>query len=59
MSTSSPGRLHGALAESHVLRTRVGSARIPENVIAAAREERSLRRLRRRIRILSRVGLIR
>ncbi|MGZ4737230.1 MAG: hypothetical protein ACXVKA_14295 [Acidimicrobiia bacterium] len=56
---SNPGPLHGAMAQSEVLRTRVGTTRVPESVIAAAHEERSLRRLKRRIGWMARVGLIR
>jgi hypothetical protein len=56
---SNPGPLHGAMARSDVLGVRTGTTRIPDAVIAAAREERSLRRLERRIRRLTRVGLIR
>jgi hypothetical protein len=55
---STSGPLHAALAQSDVLRARVGSGSLPLSVIAAAREERSLRRLRRRIRLWSRLGLI-
>jgi hypothetical protein len=51
--------MSGVIAHSEVLRTRIGSGRVPENVIAAAHEARSLRRLQRRIRWLSRLGLIR
>ena len=47
---STPTPVHGALAAGEVQRVRAGSARVPDNVIAAARDERSLRRLRRRIR---------
>jgi len=56
---SNPGPLHGAAARSEVLRVRQGAARLPDDVIAAARDERSLRRLQRRIRRFTRVGLIR
>jgi hypothetical protein len=56
---SQPGPFHGAVARSEVQQVRSGTARLPDNVIAAAREERSLRRLKRRIRLWSRVGLIR
>jgi hypothetical protein len=47
------------MARSDVLGMRSGSTQIPDAVIAAAREERSLRRLQRRIRRYRRVGLIR
>jgi regulator of protease activity HflC (stomatin/prohibitin superfamily) len=51
--------VHGAAAGAEVLRARTNAARVPDDVIAAMREERKLRRLRRRIRIWSRVGLVR
>jgi hypothetical protein len=51
--------MSGVIAHSEVLRTRIGTGRVPEGIIAAAREERAMRRLRRRIRWWSRVGLIR
>jgi hypothetical protein len=54
-----PGPFHGAVARSQVEHARHGAGRLPDNVIAAAREERSLRRLKRRIRRWSRVGLVR
>jgi hypothetical protein len=54
-----PGPFHGAVARSEVQRARHATARLPDNVIAAAREERSLRRLKRRIRRWSRLGLVR
>jgi hypothetical protein len=56
---SNPAPLHGAMARSAVLSLRVDAANIPDSVIAAAREERSLRRLQRRVRRWSRVGWIR
>jgi hypothetical protein len=54
-----PGPFHGAVARSEVQQARHGTGPLPDNVIAAAREERSLRRLKRRIRRWSRVGLVR
>jgi hypothetical protein len=54
-----PGPFHGAVARSEVQRARQATTNLPDNVIAAAREERSLRRLKRRIRRWSRVGLVR
>ena len=56
---SQPGPFQGAVAHSEVQRVRHGTSRLPDNVIAAARDERSLRRLERRIRRWSRVGLVR
>lgn len=54
-----PGPFHGAMARSEVQRARHGAGALPDNVIAAAREERSLRRLKRRIRRWSRIRAIR
>jgi hypothetical protein len=56
---ANPGPLHGEAARSEIQRARHGAGRLPDGVIAAARDERSLRRLQRRIRWWSRVGLIR
>lgn len=56
---ANPAPLHGAMARSDVRSLRTGATRIPDSVIAAAREQRSLRRLQRRIRMWSRFGLIR
>ena len=58
-SGAQSGPFHGAMARSNVQRARHGATHLPDNVIAAAREERSLRRLQRRIRRWSRVGLVR
>jgi hypothetical protein len=49
---------HGAVARSEVQRARA-SAGVPDDVIAAAREERALARLRRRVRRWQRLGRIR
>jgi hypothetical protein len=46
---SAPGPFHGELARSQVQHARAGAPRLPDDVIAAAREERALRRLRRRV----------
>ena len=54
-----PGPFHGAMARSEVQQARNGAGRLPDNVIAAAREERQLRRLKRRIRRWSRIRAIR
>jgi hypothetical protein len=51
--------VHGAMAGAEVLRARTSASRLPDDVVAAMREERKLRRLKRRIRIWSRVGLVR
>jgi hypothetical protein len=56
---STPGPFHGALAQSEVSRARAGVRKIPDDVIAAAREERALRRLQRRVRRWQRFGRIR
>ncbi|HEY3722719.1 MAG TPA: hypothetical protein VGN59_05070 [Acidimicrobiia bacterium] len=56
---SGSGPLHGAMAHSEVLRAGAGYGRIPDNVLAAAHQERALRRLQRRIRWWSRLHLIR
>lgn len=53
------GPLHGAMAHSEVLRAGAGYGRVPDNVLAAAHEARSLRRLQRRLRWWSRLHLIR
>ena len=55
---SAPGPLHGAAAQSEVQRVRAG-AHVPDDVIAAAREERALARLKRRVRRWQRLGRIR
>ena len=59
LTGSNPGPLHGAMAQADVMRTRVGAVHVPASVIAAVREERQLQRLKRRIALLSRLGLIR
>jgi len=46
---STPSPVSAALAASEVQRARTG-AKVPDDVIAAAREARSLHRLQRRIR---------
>jgi hypothetical protein len=56
---ANPAPIHGAIARSDLLSVRAGATRIPDTVIAAVREERSLRRFKRRIRRWTRVGLIR
>jgi hypothetical protein len=56
---ANPAPIHGAIARSDLLSVRTGVGRIPDNVIAAVREERSLRRFKRRIRRWTRVRLIR
>jgi hypothetical protein len=53
-----PGPLHGAVAQSQVQQARM-NARLPDDVIAAAREERALARLKRRVRRWQRLGRIR
>jgi hypothetical protein len=47
------------MAHSEVLRAGAGYGRIPDNVLAAAHQERALRRLQRRVRWWSRLHLIR
>ncbi len=54
---SGPG--HGAGSNSELLRAGAGYGRVPDDVLAAAGEARSLRRLERRIRWWTRLGLIR
>jgi hypothetical protein len=49
----------GALARSEVARARAGAPKLPDEVIAAAREERALRRLKRRVERWHRLGRIR
>jgi hypothetical protein len=49
---------HGAVARSEVQQARA-SARVPDDVVAAAREERALARLKRRVRRWQRLGRIR
>lgn len=56
---SVPGPMHGAAARAEVLRAKVHTGALPDDVIAAAREERALRRLRRRVRRWQRFGRIR
>jgi hypothetical protein len=47
------------MAHSEVLRAGAGYGRVPDNILAAAHEARSLRRLQRRIRWWSRLHVIR
>jgi hypothetical protein len=53
-----PSPFHGAVARSEVQRAQA-AARLPDDVIAAAREERALARLKRRVRRWQRLGRIR
>jgi hypothetical protein len=55
---ATPGPFQGAAARSEVQRARA-SVRLPDDVIAAAREERALARLKRRVRRWQRLGRIR
>ena len=55
---STPNSVSAALAASDVQRARAGG-RVPDNVVAAARDARALRRRKRRIRWWSRIRLIR
>jgi hypothetical protein len=54
---SSPTPVSAAFAASDVQRARTG-AQLPDDVIAAAREARSVRRLQRRIRRWTRLGIV-
>jgi hypothetical protein len=54
---ATPSPVSAALAASEVLRARSG-ARVPDEVIAAAREARSLHRLQRRIRCWTRLRIV-
>ena len=54
---STPSPVSAALAASEVQRARA-AAMVPDDVIAAAREARSLRRLQRRIRRWTRLGIV-
>jgi hypothetical protein len=56
---ATPGPFHGELARSEVQRARAGVPQLPDDVIAAARDERALRRLRRRVARWQRMGRIR
>jgi hypothetical protein len=56
---SVPGPMHGAVARAEVLRARSAMRALPDDVVAAAREERALRRLKRRIRRWQRLGRVR
>jgi hypothetical protein len=56
---ATPGPFHGELARSEVARARAGVPQLPDDVIAAAREERALRRLKRRVERWHRMGRIR
>ena len=53
-----PGPFHGEAARSEVARAR-GTGSLPDDVIAAAREERALARLKRRVRRWERLRRIR
>lgn len=53
---STPNAVSAALAASEVQRARAGA--MPDDVIAAAREARSLHRLQRRIRRWTRLGIV-
>jgi hypothetical protein len=55
---ATPGPFQGAAARSEVARARV-SGKLPDDVIAAAREERALARLKRRVRRWERLRRIR
>jgi hypothetical protein len=55
---STPSPVSAALAASDVQRARAG-AQVPDDVLAAAQEARSLRRLQRRIRRWTRLRRIR
>jgi hypothetical protein len=54
---ATPSPVSAALAASDVQRARAG-ATLPDDVIAAAREARSLHRLQRRIRRWTRLGIV-
>jgi hypothetical protein len=54
---STPSPVSAALAASEVLRARSG-ARVPDEVIAAAREARSMHRRKRRIRRWTRLRIV-
>jgi hypothetical protein len=53
---ATPSPVSAALAASDVQRARAGG--LPDDVIAAARDARSLHRLQRRIRRWTRLGII-
>lgn len=54
---ATPGPVQGELGKAIAAQARGGH--LPDGILAAAREERSLRRLQRRIAWWRRVGLIR
>jgi hypothetical protein len=56
---SVPGPMQGAVARAQVVRVHAHTHLLPDDVIAAAREERVLRRLKRRVRRWQRFGRIR
>jgi hypothetical protein len=56
---SAPGPFHGEYARSTMQHARAAAPRLPDDVIAAAREERALRRLKRRVTRWQRMGRIR
>jgi hypothetical protein len=56
---SVPSPMNGAIARAEVVRVHAHTRALPDDVIAAAREERALRRLKRRVRRWQRLGRIR